>query len=112
MSENNTQGKSAEALTQEEKVEFLKAMFSTLEIDQKLIFTDWCKEECEAGGRALLGTKMQEVNDKMNNFIATAYDKVTKAGKAVYDKTNEAFEPRDEDVRENTDKGDKNSFFS
>lgn len=112
MSENKTQGKSLEALTKEEKVEFLKTMFSTLEIDAKAEFTQWCHEEIEKGAGALLGKKMQEVNDKMNNFIAKAYDQTTKGAKFIYEKTNEAFEPRDEDVRKNKAKDDGPSFFS
>jgi hypothetical protein len=34
MSENNTEQK--QALSEEEKIEFLKTMFSTLDIDQKI----------------------------------------------------------------------------
>jgi len=112
MSESNTQGKLNEALSQDEKVEFLKAMFSTLEVDKKAIFTQWCHEEVEKGAGALLGQKMQEVNDKMNNFIAKAYDQTTKGAKFIYEKTNEAFEPRDEDVKKDTSKDDGPSFFS
>ena len=100
------------ALTQEEKVEFLKAMFSTLEVDNKAIFTQWCHEEVEKGAGALLGQKMKEVNDKMNNFIAKAYDQTTKGAKFVYEKTNEVFEPRDEDAKKDSSKDDSPSFFS
>ena len=35
------------ALSQEEKIEMLKAMFSTLEVDKKAIFAQWCHEEIE-----------------------------------------------------------------
>ena len=106
------QGKPSEALTQEERVEFLKTMFSTLEIDKKLVFTDWCKEECISGGRELLGQKMQDVNDKMNSFIARASDKIGKGAKFVYENTNKAFEVRPEDARKDTDKDGGPSFFN
>jgi len=89
--ETGTQSNSAEALSQEEKVEFLKAMFSTLEVDKKAIFTQWCHEEVEKGASALLGEKMTKMNEQMNSFVAKAYDKVVKAGTEVYDRTNEAF---------------------
>jgi hypothetical protein len=112
MSENNIKQNMNEALSQEEKVEFLKSMFSTLEVDRKAIFTQWCHEEVEKGVGPLLGQKMQEVNDKMNNFIAKAYDQTTKGAKFIYEKTNEAFEPREDDVKKNISKDDGPSFFS
>jgi len=111
MSENNTQGKPLEALTKEEKVEFLKTMFSTLEIDTKAEFAQWCHEEIEKGVGPLLGQKMQEVNDKMNSFIARASDKIGAGAKFVYEKTNEAFEVRPEDVRKDK-KEEGESFFN
>lgn len=112
MSEINIQGKAGEALSQEDKIEFLKSMFSTLEVDKKAIFTQWCHEEIEKGTGVLLGKKMQEVNDKMNNFIAKAYDQTTKGAKFIYEKTNEAFKPIEEDVKKNISKDDGPSFFS
>jgi len=110
MSETNQQTKSE--LSNQEKVEFLRAMFSTLEIDEQAVFTQWCHEQVEKGGAKLLGQKMQEVNDKMNNFIAKAYDQATKGAKFIYDKTNEALEPRQEDEIQNKPKDDGPSFFS
>lgn len=114
MSENTTQGNTQESMTQEERVEFLKTIFETLEVDQKAIFTQWCHEEIEKGAGELLGQKMQEVNDKFNAFVAKASDQVSKGAKFVYEKTNEAFEVRDEDVTKNNSDttGDgKSSFF-
>lgn len=108
------QKKTAESLSQNEKVDFLKAMFSTLEIDQKMIFTDWCKDQVLSGSRELLGEKMQEVNDRLNNFIATAYDKITRGAKTIYDKGNEAFDANKDGIPKNNsapkDDG-KPSFF-
>jgi hypothetical protein len=115
MSENNTEQK--QALSEEEKIEFLKTMFSTLDIDQKMIFTQWCHEECEKGGTELVGRKFQEVNDKFNGFIAKVSDNISKGAKFIYEKGNEAFETREEDaIKNNTseelDKDDSPSFFS
>jgi hypothetical protein len=113
MSEVNQQAKAE--LSNDEKVEFLKAMFSTLEIDEQAIFTQWCHEQVEKGGAKFLGQKMQEVNDKMNNFIAKAYDQATKGAKFIYDKGNEAFEVKKNDVPENNSKPKDDggpSFFS
>jgi hypothetical protein len=84
-------GTDAEALSQEEKIEILKAMFSTLEVDKKAIFAQWCHEEIEKGASALLGEKMTKMNEQLNSFVAKAYDKVVKTGTEVYDRTNEAF---------------------
>lgn len=89
--ETGTQSNNAESLSQEEKVEFLKAMFSTLEVDKKAVFTQWCHEEVEKGASELLGEKMTKMNEQMNSFVAKAYDKVVKTGTEVYDRTNEAF---------------------
>jgi len=114
MSENATQGSAQEAMSQEERVEFLKTIFSTLEVDAKAVFTQWCHEEIEKGAGELLGQKMQEVNDKFTAFVAKASDQVNKGAKFVYEKTNEAFEPRGEDVTKNNSDttGDgKSSFF-
>lgn len=108
---DKTQENLSQALTQDEKVEFLKVMFSTLEVDNKAVFTQWCHEEVEKGAGALLGQKMQEASDKMSSFIAKAYDQTTKGAKFIYEKTNEAFEPREEDVRKDTNKDDGPSFF-
>lgn len=115
MSDNNTETK--KELTQEEKVEFLKVIFSTLDVDQKMIFTQWCHEECEKGGGELLAEKWQGVNDSFNKMVAEGYDKFVGAAKYVYEKGNEAFKVRDEDaVKNNTseelDKDDSPSFFS
>ncbi len=111
MSEANQQTKAE--LSNQEKVEFLKAMFSTLEIDEQAVFTQWCHEQVEKGGAKLLGQKMQEVNEKMNNFISKAYDQAMKGAKFIYDKTNEALEPQKEDDSQNIKpKDDGPSFFS
>ncbi len=116
MSDNNIENNAenpAEALSQEERVEFLKTMFSTLEIDKKLVFTDWCKEECVTGGRELLGQKMQDVNDKMNSFIAKSYDQVVRGAKFVQEETKKAFETDEDNVPKNNSKpnDDTPSFF-
>ena len=99
MEENNTAPK--EALSKEEKVEFLKTLFSTLDIDEKMIFTQWCHEECEKGGSELVGRKFQEVNEKFNSFIAKVSDNVSKGAKFIYEETNKAFEVKNEDVPTN-----------
>jgi len=114
MSDNNTENK--QALSKEEKIEFLKTMFSTLEIDQKAIFTQWCHEQVELGAPALVGQKLQEASDKFNSFIAKVSDNISKGAKFIYEEGNKAFETKDEDVvkNNNIDKGgdDSPSFFS
>lgn len=110
MSETNQQIKSE--LSNQEKIEFLRAMFSTLEVDEQAVFTQWCHEQVEKGGAQLLGKKMQEVNDKMNNFIAKAYDQTTRGAKFIYNKTNEALKPQqDVAAQDNKPKDDGPSFF-
>lgn len=94
-----------EALSQNEKVEFLKNMFSTLEVDKKAVFTQWCHEEIERGAGALLGQKLQEVNDKMNSFIAIESEKIGNGAKFAYDNTNKIFESEEKSE-------DGNSFFN
>lgn len=99
-------------LSNKEKVEFLKAMFSTLEIDEQAVFTQWCHEQVEKGGAAFLGQKMQEVNDKMNSFITKAYDQTKNGAKFIYEKTNEAFAPKGDETENNSKpKDDGPSFF-
>jgi len=100
-------------LSNEEKIEFLKSMFSSLEIDEQARFTQWCHEEVEKGGSKYLGKKIEEVNQKMNNFIAKAYDQATKGAKIIYNQTNEAFKPREDGNKNNSaPKSDgKPSFF-
>jgi len=78
-------------LSKEEKVEMLKAIFSTLEVDKKAIFAQWCHEEIEKGTGELLGEKMQKMENQMNSFIAKATDKCKTAGIKLYNETNEAF---------------------
>jgi hypothetical protein len=103
MSETNNQ---KIELSNKEKIEFIKAMFTTLEIDEQAELAQHFHEEVERGGAKYLGKKMQEVNDKMTNFIAKAYDQAQKGAKFVYDKTNEAFEKKDEESQSpNTSKG-------
>lgn len=99
----------SEALSQEEKVEILKAMFSTLEVDNKAIFTQWCHEEVEKGASALLGEKMTKMNEQVNSFVAKAYDKVVKSGKEVYDRTNEAFKFANEDEIDGSENSSSNN---
>ena len=108
--EENTKEK--EALSQDEKIEFLKNMFSTLEVDKKAVFTQWCHEEVEKGAGALLGQKLQDVNDKMNSFIARASDQIGKGAKFAYDNTNKLFEADETPKKEikKTSKGG-HSFF-
>ena len=99
-------------LSNKEKIEFLKAMFSTLDIDEQAVLTQWCHEQVEQGGVAFLGQKMQEVNDKMNNFIAKAYDQTKNGAKFIYDKTNEAFAPKSNETENNSKQKDGGpSFF-
>jgi hypothetical protein len=114
MSENKTQEGIKGVLSQDEKIEFLKTIFSTLEVDYKAVFTQWCHEELERGAGELLGHKMQKVNDKFTAFVAKASDQVNKGVEFVCKKTNEAFEPKEEGtVKNNSDTtGDgKSSFF-
>lgn len=92
-------------LSSQEKIEFLKSMFSTLAVDEQAVFTQWCHEQVEKGGAQLLGQKMQEVNDKMNKFITRAYEQAKSGAKFVYDNTNQAFASKSEN-----DEGP--SFFS
>ena len=106
-----TENKTVNNLSNEEKIEFLKAMFSTLEIDEQAVFTNWCHEEVEKGGAKYLGQKIDEVNGKMNEFIAKAYDQVTKGAKFVYDKGNEMFEKKDEMPKNNSAETGKDTFF-
>ena len=86
-----TKNENVETLNQEEKIEILKAMFATLKIDKKAIFTQWCHEEVEKGASELLGEKMTKMNEQVNSFVAKAYDKIVKTGTKVFDRTNEAF---------------------
>lgn len=100
-------------IKEEDKIEFLKSMFSTLEIDEQAKFTQWCHEEVEKGGAKYLGKKIEEVNQKMNNFIAKAYDQTKKGAKFVYEKSNQVL-AKDEDRMKNNSmpKSDgKPSFF-
>ena len=110
---NKSQKESKEILSQEEKINFLKAMFSTLDVDKKAIFTQWCHEEVEKGAGALLGDKMKNMETQMNSFIAKASDRVIKTGAKVYNSTNEAFSfvfQEDEEVsKEIQNKGEKDS---
>ena len=71
MSETN-QG--TENLSNEEKIEFLKAMFGSLEIDEQAVFTNWCHEQVEKGGIKFLGSKIKETNEKMTNFIKKKFN--------------------------------------
>ncbi len=105
MSETNNQTKPE--LSNEEKIEFMKAMFASLEIDEQAVLAQYFHEEVEKGGAKYLGQKMQEVNDKMNNFIAKAYDQTKKGAKFIYDKGNEMFEKKEETESKspNTSKG-------
>jgi hypothetical protein len=107
METTETQSNNAEALSQEEKIEILKAMFSTLEVDNKAIFTQWCHEMVEKGASELLGEKMTKMNEQVNSFVAKAYDKVVKSGKEIYDRTNEAFKfASEEEIDESPNSSD------
>lgn len=115
MSENNTETK--RELTQDEKIEFLKAMFSTLDVDQKAVFADWCHEQIKLGAGAVAAEKFQKSGEILNKIVSEGYDKFVGAMKFAYEKTNEAFEVKDEDVIKNNtseelDKDDSPSFFS
>jgi ElaB/YqjD/DUF883 family membrane-anchored ribosome-binding protein len=105
-------GTDAEALSQEEKIEILKAMFSTLEVDKKAIFAQWCHEEIEKGASALLGEKMTKMNEQLNSFVAKAYDKVVKTGTEVYDRTNEAFKfANEEEINDSPNSSEGSGLF-
>lgn len=102
MTETNTEiNGENKVLTSEEKVEMLKALFSTIEVDQKAIFTEWCHTEIEKGVGALLGEKMQKMENQMNSFIARATDKFKVSGIKIYNATNEAFKFVSEEEIEN-----------
>lgn len=115
MSDNNTETK--RELNQDEKVQFLKAMFSTLDVEQKAVFANWCHEQIELGAGAVASEKLQKSGEILNKIVSEGYDKFVGAMKFAYEKTNEAFETRDEDaIKNNTseelDKDDSPSFFS
>jgi len=97
-----TKNQENKVLTDEEKVEILKAMFSTIEVDKKAEFADWCHTEIEKGAGALLGEKMQKMEVQLNSFLAKATDKCKTAGINVYNATNEAFKFVPEEEIENT----------
>ncbi len=78
-------------LSQEEKIETLKIMFQTLEVDSKAVFAEWCHTNIEHSAGQYMAQKMNAANEKMNAFIATSYDKVTKGGEKIFNATNEAF---------------------
>jgi hypothetical protein len=108
MSEVNNEAK--KELSKEEKIEFIKVMFSTLEIDEQAKLANFFHEEVEKGGLKYLGQKIQDVNDKMNSTIAKMYDQAMNGAKFVYNKTNDVVNSalRDEknsSQSDNTSKG-------
>lgn len=107
---SETSNQTNKELSKEEKIEFMKVMFSTLEIDEQAKLAQFFHEEVEKGGLKYLGQKMQEVNDKMGSTIAKMYDQAMKGAKVVYDKTNQVVNSalRDEEKASqspNTSKG-------
>ena len=62
---SETSNQTNKELSKEEKIEFMKVMFSTLEIDEQAKLAQFFHEEVEKGGLKYLGQKMQDVNDKM-----------------------------------------------
>lgn len=107
---SETSNQTNKELSKEEKIEFMKVMFSTLEIDEQAKLAQFFHEEVEKGGLKYLGQKMQEVNDKMGSTIAKMYDQAIKRVKVVYDKTNQVVNSalRDEEKASqspNTSKG-------
>lgn len=111
MEENKQEKKE---LSQEERVECLKTIFSTLEVEVKAEFTQWCHEEIEKGLPQLVGQKLQKANEKFNSFIAKASDSLGQGAKSIYDNTNKLFEskekPEEEDIKKTSESG--HSFFS
>lgn len=87
----NTVGPTSVEETQEERIEKMKIMFASLEIDNRAIFADWCHENIKTGAGEYFAKKAQGVNDKMNAFIASATDKISSSGSKIYNATNEAF---------------------
>lgn len=107
---SETSNQTNKELSKEEKIEFMKVMFSTLEIDEQAKLAQFLHEEVERGGLKYLGQKMQEVNDKMNSTIAKMYDQAMNGAKVVYNKTNQVINSalRDEEKASqspNTSKG-------
>lgn len=103
--------KSGEVLSQEEKIEMVKTIFSSLEIDKKAELADWCHEEVRKGTPEFLKKKMVEMNEDVNRVVSKLYDKVIKTGKKIYDETNETFKTvsSEENTGENSSSG--NNIF-
>jgi len=83
MSENQVTSE----LSSEEKTELLRQVFSTLEVDEQAIFTQWCHEQVEKGGAKLLGKKMQEASLRLNNFVERAYSQATRGVESISNKS-------------------------
>jgi hypothetical protein len=86
--ENKTQEKQS---TPEEKIELMKTIFMSLEIDNRAVFTDWCHENVKSGGTEYFRNKMQKMNDDLSKMVANFSDKVGDVGSKIYNNTNEAF---------------------
>ena len=105
MEEKTTENQ--ETLSANEKEEMLKALFGSLEVDEKAIFADWCHEEVKKGASKYLGQKMVKMNEDVNRVVSKLYDKVIKTETKIYDETNDRFDvvSDDEDKGENSSKG-------
>ena len=87
MSEEN-EATSNKELSQEEKIELAKKIFSTLPVDERAKFANWCHEQVEKGAGEFLGQKMQKMQDDLSSFIARAQDKIVNTGQKIYRGTN------------------------
>jgi len=122
MSEITEETNNAE-LTQEEKVELAKRIFSTLDVNNRAKFANWCHEEIEKDTHEVLKEKMQKMNSDLNSFLAKAQDKIINTGTKIYDGTNKMVNSAIENYEENKQKneaekledenpdGPKESFF-
>jgi hypothetical protein len=88
---------SLENLSQEERMEMLRILFSTLEVDKQMEFAVWCDEVAQKGGLSMLAQKGQKMYDDLNSFLANAKDTILKTGEKIYTKTNEVFEKPDDE---------------
>lgn len=86
-----TPEKSVANMTQEERMEHVKTVFASLEVDNRAVVANWCHENVKTGAADYMTKKMQKVNDDMNSMIANASDKILNTGEKIYNGTNQAF---------------------
>lgn len=82
---------------EQNKIEELKKIFSSLSLEDKAVFANWCGEEMERLTSQFLGKKMQEVSDKTNKVLSEGFDKIMKAGSKIFNETNDAFKSSKKD---------------